>query len=85
MSPSQLLPRRLSGKESIWDTGRLGFNLWVEKISLRRKWQLTAVSLPGKKPGTEKPGGLRIVHGVSKSQTRRSNDKNEVSCSNEPL
>ena len=36
----------LSGKESTY-RWRDGFDPWVGKISLRRKWQLTAVFLPG--------------------------------------
>ena len=46
------LPRSLSGKESITcQCRRCGFYLWVGKIPWRRKWQPTAVLLPGKSHG----------------------------------
>ena len=45
---SCLLPRWLSSKEPACWCRRLGFDLWVVKISGRRKWQLTPVFLPGK-------------------------------------
>ena len=36
--------------------------IWaLGKIPLRRKWQLTPVSLPGESPWTEKPGGLQSM------------------------
>ena len=44
----------LSGKESTCQCKRLrrlGFSLWVGKISWRRKWQPTPVFLPGKSHG----------------------------------
>ena len=45
--------------QSIWlQCRRAGFNPWVGKISWRKKWQPTPVSLPGKIPWTEEPGGL---------------------------
>ena len=37
----------LSGKEPTCRYKRHGFDPWVGKIPLRRKWQLTAVFLPG--------------------------------------
>ena len=51
---------------------RPGFDLWVGKISWRRKWQPIPVLLPGK------PHGRRslvqaTIHGVAKSQARLSN------------
>ena len=57
----------LSGKESTCQCKRLrrlGFNLWVEKISWRRKWQPTSVFLPGKSHGQRNlagysPGGRK--------------------------
>ena len=42
------LPRWLSGQESICQCRRHGFNPWVGKVPWRRKWQPTAVFLPGK-------------------------------------
>ena len=38
----------------------------------RRRWHPTPVLLPGESHGTEEPGGLHTVHGVSKSRTRLS-------------
>ena len=43
-----------SGKEPTYQCRRLkrcGFDLWVRKISWRRKWQLTLVFLPGESHG----------------------------------
>ena len=37
----------LNGKEPICQCKRHGFDPWVGKLPLRRKWQLTAVFLPG--------------------------------------
>ena len=45
------LKMRFSGKESICQCRRWGFNLWVGKIPWRRKWQPTSVFLPGKSHG----------------------------------
>ena len=45
------LPRWLSGKESTCQCRRHGFSPWVGKIPWRRKWQLTAVFLPGESHG----------------------------------
>ena len=50
----------LSGKESTCQCKRLRrlrFNLWVEKISWRRKWQPTSVFLPGKSHGQRSLAG----------------------------
>ena len=58
------LPRWLSGKESACQYRRHrrhGFDPWVGKIPLRRKWQPTPLFLPGKVPWTEKPGGLQSM------------------------
>ena len=38
---------RLSGKESTCQRRRCGFDLWVQKIPWRRKWQPTRLFLPG--------------------------------------
>ena len=43
------------GKASAYNARRPGFNPWVRKISWRRKWQSTPVSLPGK----SSPWGLK--------------------------
>ena len=45
------LPWWLSGKESICQGSRCRFNPWSEKIHWRRKWQPTAVFLPGESCG----------------------------------
>ena len=57
-----------SGKEAACQCRRHkthGFDPWVWKITWRRAWQPTPVSLPGESPWTEEPGGL--VHRVAKS------------------
>ena len=51
--------------------GRPGFNLWVEKIPWRRKWQPTPVLVPTKSHGWRSLVQA-TVHGVTKSQTRLS-------------
>ena len=56
------LPTRLSGKQAACQCKRRrrgGFNLWVEKIPWRGKWQPTPVFLPGKFHGQ------RILAGYS--------------------
>ena len=58
------LPWWLSGKESACQCRRCGFDPWVRKIPWRRKWQPTAVFLPGESPWTEEPCGA-TTHGVS--------------------
>ena len=45
------LPRWLSGKESIYQCRRHGFDPWVGKIPWRRKWQPTPVFLLRKSHG----------------------------------
>ena len=45
------LPWEFSGKESVCQCRRQGFNPWVGKIPWRRKWQPTAVFLPGESHG----------------------------------
>ena len=52
-----------SGKQV--DSAR--FDPWVRKIPRRRKWQPTAVSVPGEFPGQE-PGRLQSL-GVTESDT----------------
>ena len=51
------LPRWLSGKESICQFRRLGFDPWVRKIPWIRKWQLTPVFLPRECHGQRNPVG----------------------------
>ena len=48
-------------KESAYQCRRCRFDLWSGKIPWRRKWQPTPVSLPGKTPWTEEPGGLQSL------------------------
>ena len=43
--------RWLSGKESVCQFRRCGFNPWVGNIPWRRKWQPTPAFLPGKSHG----------------------------------
>jgi len=48
------LPRWLSGEELACQyrrSRRHGFDTWVRKIPLRRKWQPTPVCLPGESHG----------------------------------
>ena len=68
------LPRWLSGKESICNTGEAGsheFDPWDGKIAWRRKWQPTPAFLPGESHGQRNLVGY-TVHRVTKSQTRLS-------------
>ena len=60
-----------------------GFNLWVGKIPWRRAWQPTPIFLSRESPWTEKPG--RLVHGVTKSQTRSSNEAHHTFFATEPF
>ena len=70
------LLRWLNGKESSCQCRRqrrLKFNPWVGKIPWKRKWQHTAVFLPGKSMDKE-PGGLqstgsqRVRHNLATQQ-----------------
>ena len=65
------LPRWLSSKESACWRGTCGFDPCEGKITWRRKWQGTPVSLPGKIPWTEEASGLQATVSL-KSQTRLS-------------
>ena len=49
--------RWLSGKECACQCRRPGFDPWVGKIPWRRKWQPTAVVLPGESQGQRSPSG----------------------------
>ena len=51
------IPRWFSGKESACQCRRRGFEPWVRKTSWRRKWQPTAVFLPGESHGQRSLGG----------------------------
>ena len=46
--PLYRLPWWLSGKESVCQCKRRGFNPWIKKIPWRGNWQPTPVFLPGK-------------------------------------
>ena len=68
-----------SGKELAYQCRtckRRGFDPWVGKIPWSRKWQPTTVFLPGKFHGQRSLVGY-IVHGVTKSRTRR---KIDITC-----
>ena len=54
---------------------RCRFNPWIGKIPWSRKEQLTPVSLPGKTPWTEDPGGLQAME----SQRAR-HDRNDLAA-----
>ena len=65
-------PRWCSGKEPAWQYRRHrrhGFDSWVWKISLSRKWQPTLVFLPQK---LTEAAWWATVHRVAKSQTQLS-------------
>ena len=75
------LPWQLSGKESVCQGRRGGFNPWVGKITQRKKWQLTPVFLPGKSHGQRSlvgyssRGHKRFRHDlVTKQQQNNNND-----------
>ena len=51
------LPWRLRGKESACQRRSRGFDPWFRKIPWRRKWQPTAVFLPGKSHGQRNLAG----------------------------
>ena len=63
------LPWWLSSKESACQCRRRGFDPWVGKMPLRRKWQSPPVVLPGKPQGQEKPGGLLLTQRVRQDLT----------------
>jgi len=48
---SAVFPGGSDCKASAYNVGDPGSNPWVRKISWRRKWQPTPVSLPGKPHG----------------------------------
>ena len=50
------------GKESTGQFRRHESNPWVRKIPCRRKWQFTAILLPGKSHGQKS----LVVHGFAK-------------------
>ena len=65
------LPKWLRGKKSTCQCRRCRFNSWVRKIPWRRKWQPTAVFLPGRSHRQRSLAGFE-AHGVAKSWTRLS-------------
>ena len=54
-------PRWLSGKESSCQCRRCQFDLWVGKISWRRKWLPISSILAWEIPWIEEPGGLQFM------------------------
>ena len=63
--------RWLSGKASTCQCRRLGFNSWVEKISLEKVIAAHSSILVWKIPWPEEPGGLQST-GLQKSWTQLS-------------
>ena len=51
--------------------GRPGFDPWVEKISLRKKWQPTPVLLPGESHGWRSLVGHSLWGGKESDMTER--------------
>ena len=85
------LPWWHSGEESTCQCRRLGFSPWVGKISWRRKWQPTAIFLPGKSHGQRSLAGLqsmglqRTGHElVTKQQQQHQRHVNSCSAPFEP-
>ena len=71
-------PGDASGKEPTCQCRRhkrLRSDPWVKKITWRRKWQPTAVLLPGEFPWTEKPGRLQSI-----GLQRVRHDWNNLAC-----
>ena len=66
------------GKESSWQCRRYEFDLWVEKISCRRKWQPTPIFLKGESHG-QRSLAAYTVQGVLKNLTGLSN-WTELNC-----
>ena len=67
-------PGGTDGKEPTYQCrrckrGRL--DPWVRKTPSRRKWQPTAVFLPGESPWTEEPGGLQSMGSQRVEHDRR--------------
>ena len=65
------LPRWLSGKESIFQCRRHGFNPCVQENPLEEKTTTPSNILTWEMPWTEEPGGLQSM-GVTKSRTQLS-------------
>ena len=64
------------GKESACNAKRR--EMWVRKIPWRRKWQPTAVFLPGKFHGQRSL--VATVHAVAKSRTRTESGQSDTGC-----
>ena len=80
------LPRWLSGGEPVCQCERCrtcGFYPWVGKIPWRRKWQPTAVFLPGESPWTEEPGGLQFMGSQRDTTEPLSKHADRLTCSEE--
>ena len=79
------LPRRLSGKEPIYECQRRRFDTCVAKIPWRRKWQATPVFLSGgpygqRSPVSYSPLGwkqLDTTSGLNNNNTVPSFDRND--------
>ena len=65
-----LYPGCHSGKESICQCVRHGFDPWIGKIPWKRKWQHTPVFLPGESHGQRSysPWGLKESHTTEQTQ-----------------
>ena len=74
-------PQWHSGKESVCQCRRLKrhrFDIWVGKISWRRKWQLTLVFLSEECHGQRSLAGYKeALHGVANTQTQLSTHKDQ--------
>ena len=64
-------PDGSGGKASAYNGRRSRFNLWVRKISWRRKWQPTPLFLPGKPPGWRSLVGYSLSGGKELDKTER--------------
>ena len=69
--PLYRLPWWLSGKESVCQCKRRGFNPWIKKIPWRGNWQPTPVFSPGESHGPEELGGLQSMGREESDTTER--------------
>ena len=79
MSGAYLVGQMVKTPPAMWET-------WVQslgKIPWRRARQPTPIFLSRESPWIEKPG--RLVHGVTKSQTRSSNEAHHTFFVTEPF
>ena len=70
------LPWWLSGKESACQHRRCEFSPWVRKIPWRRKWQPSAVFLPGKSHGQGSLGSYGLWDHKESDMTQQLNNNN---------